>query len=267
MLSPQTLGEQARRSIVQIFREHYRGTEVTIGSGRYSNDVGLILEDLEFRTPRTASTPSQSLLRIDRLIVETDLRPEKLLDRELPFCAKRIIAQGVELNAAFDANGESNLSPGYGHHRRWDPDVPDLKIRDGRVRIHRDQSKLERPIELDGMNIVIDVVPGEKVSSLKHQFVLHASSNYFKNISLKGTEVDSRLELQGNASHLRIDPTLISRLPMLSAATVESLAGLTTEGDLKFSAVKFAKAPLDFLAIWKCDRGRYKHPPSASAHR
>ncbi len=263
LLAPQTVGEQARRAVLNLLRSHYSGVRVTIGSGRFNSAVGLVFEDIRFELPPTANRRAQSLLKIDRLIVETDANWQRLSERENPFSAKRIIAIGVELDTWMDANGMPSMA------RLWPPPkmgpgCPRLEVRNGRLRFHPDNlSVIEssvRPIELDHFELAVNSVVGESIETSRHAFAVEMSSEFAKQVSAKGTFVGGVLAIEGSAKSLRIDPATTSRLPGVCDEVALALRGVTAIGDLQFAAKHKPDLPLDFIVKWNCANATVEHP-------
>jgi len=261
LLAPQTIGEQARRTLLGVLQKHYAGITVTIGSGKFASDVGLILEDLQFTSPANGASPSRSILHINRLIVETDLIVDNIMKGEIPFDAKRIIAVGVEVDAWPVANSQWSIA------RLWPPPkmgpgCPRFEVRDGRLRLHKDgtAARAGRALEFDALQIAVDVVPSSSIEPSYQQFKLLASSEFADQLKIEGRCSGASLSIQGSAKELRIDPVLTSRLPMLGPDVAKHLAGLTANGDLLFAMRQEEGQPFDFVAKMNCNEGRYEHP-------
>jgi hypothetical protein len=262
LLAPQTLGEQARRSLLQTLQAHYAGIDISIGSGRFSSDVGLILEDLQFDVAAVDGRPRRPLLRIHRLIVESDFDAQKVIDRKLPFIAKRMIAVGVEMDAWPDADGQWSLA------RLWPPPkmgpgCPRFQIHDGRLRLHRDSHPdnpaQNRPVELDHLEVSVDVAPATSTSPAIHRVMAKARSDFANHLLIEGSISSTSTDLRGALKDFRIDPVLTSRMPLIPQASQQHLRGLTIAGDVSFAIRKLKDRPLNYFAKWNCHDGRYAH--------
>ena len=263
LLAPQTIGEQARRTLLCTLQKHYTGLQVSIGSGRFSSAVGLILEDLEFTAPAGQGKPARSLLRINRLIVETDLDLQKVIDRKMPLSAKRVIAVGVEVDAWPNEAGKWSIE------RMWPPPkmgpgCPRFEIHEGKLRVYRNAEvagdRKCRPIEWDQMQMAVNVAPATATSPAVHQIMAKASSDFASQLVIEGTISARAIDLRGALKDLWIDPVLTGRAPMVPVDVEKNLSGLTIAGDLQFVAHRTANKPLDFFAKWNCHEGRYEHP-------
>jgi hypothetical protein len=263
LLAPQTIGEQARRTLLSTLQAHYQGTHITIGSGRFSSKVGLIFEDLEFTSPATQGRPSRPLLRIHRLIVESDLDIQKVMDRKMPMCAKRIIAVGVEIEAWPSEGGQWSIAKLW-PPPKMGPGCPRFEIHDGQLRLYRTDElasdRKYRPVQLDQLQMAVNVVPATATSPTMHQITAKASSDFASRMFIEGSLSTAEVDLRGTIKDLRVDPVLTSRMPLVPVAVEKNLNGLTLAGDLQFIANQTANKPLDFFAKWVCHEGRYEHP-------
>ncbi len=263
LLAPQTIGEQARRTLVGVLQEHYVGTQVSIGSGRFASDVGLILEDVEFAVPATATKVARSIVRIDRLVVETDFSREKITAGEMPISAKRIIAVGLEVDAWQEADGKWSLNRLF-PPPKLGPGCPRLEIHNSRLRIYRERAFGERdeirPLEFDHLQVAVNVVPESALAPAAYQFSLRTSSTFTDQILVTGTASSQSIRIQGAVKTLHIDPVLTSRAPFLCPDACRPLSGLTASGDLQFVVQRNIGLPINFVAKWNCSDGRYEHP-------
>ncbi len=263
LLAPQTIGEQARRTLVSVLQKHYVGITVTIGSGKFSNDVGLILEDLQFTLPANGTSPARSMLHIDRLLVETDLIVNNIIKGDIPFNAKRIIAVGARVDAWPYADGQLSIAKLW-PPPKMGPGCPRFEVRDSRLRLHRNGefagNRRERPLEFDSLQVVVSALQGTSTVSNVHHFTARASSEFAGKLLIDGDTSGASFRIHGSAKELRIDPVLTSRLPMIGPDVVKQLAGLTAMGDFHFLTQRIDGKPIDFLAKWNCIEGRYEHP-------
>lgn len=120
-IAPETIGEQVRRHVESVLRDHYKGMQVTIGRGRVEPSVGLILEDIRIAVPKGSTlnghVPNEhasfassnrrgnwfaesgrELVHIKQLVVIADADPQKLLRKENPLSAKRVRIEGLNLH-------------------------------------------------------------------------------------------------------------------------------------------------------------------------
>lgn len=268
LLAPQTIGEQSRRSILAAFRDHYPDITVTIGTGRLASGVGLVLKDIDFTLPSSAGRPAQRLLHIDELIVETDVTLEKILERRIPICAKRIIAVGVEADLWLTKDQTWSIAKLW-PPPKMGPGCPCVEVHDGRLRLYRDDVQASastgssstltsRPIELDHLRIV-NQTSTDPNAAQSHAFTLQATGEFVTALRIEGTGDASGWSMRGVAEGLRIDPTFTSRLPLVGEKVSKPLAGFTSTGDFSFTVSKTKNDPIDFLTSYTCNQGRYEH--------
>ena len=262
LLAPQTIGEQARRSLLCILQTHYAGMKVSIGSGHLATDIGLVLEDIEVSVPGIGNQPPRRLLHISRLIVETDLTISRMLDGQMPCRATRMLAVGVDAHLWEDESGKWSLA------RIWPPPkmgpgCPRFELYDARLSLYRHCSSADktpcRPVEFDKLRLSVLTNPGASPELATHRFILRSTSEFVSQLTLAGDVSRDSIDLRGSAKDLRIEPALTSRIPMLSDETSNQLSGLTMLGDLEFAIKRTSKEPIDFLAKWTCNQGRYQH--------
>ena len=76
-LTPQTVGETARRHVLNVFQERYPDHIVSLRRGYFDQNVGFVFEDLRIIDPSRVvhGAEDSELLRIERLTVEADLMP------------------------------------------------------------------------------------------------------------------------------------------------------------------------------------------------
>jgi len=262
LLAPQTIGEQARRSIQRILQDHYPGLYVTIGSGRIDSRVGLILEDLEFASPVYGQQKGRRFLHVDRLIIETNVTIDKIFDAKVPVCASRIMAVGVEADIWQEQNATWSIAKLF-PPPTMGPGCPRIEVYDARLRLYRDGIKNpdipERPVEFDQLRMAINVIASPNSSEKIHEFSVSARSDFINLLQFEGTASSHSMTVRGSVNGLRIDPVLTSRLPLMSEKTQSQLTGLTAQGDLTFAVEKPASGNANFLAKWACHQGRYQH--------
>ena len=145
-LTPQTVGETARRHVLQVFQEHYPEHVVSLRRGYFDKNVGFIFEDLQILDPVAVIDGAQDseLVRIERLTVEADLDTGKLGSGGLPLNTHRILLDGVHVNTRLLSDGTPSISellpmPEFG------PVAPRMEIRG--LRLHLvDADSRSRPM-------------------------------------------------------------------------------------------------------------------------
>lgn len=291
-LGPRTVGEQLRRQLCQRLQQHYPHLQVSIAAGRLTNDGTVILEGIELRSPAARwRQPSRPLLQVATLRILSDLQLDQLLDGSLPAKPRKIIAEGFEVDLWRGADGR------WSTELLWPPLVmdqqcPRIEVRDGRVRLHRDDSLTTRPLEIDQIDATIDLpqrsIRSESATSSPRQavaarFSIQASSNDAEQIRIDGDVSEGRLQLDGDAVGLRITPALIDRLPSEFASRLTDLREISLLADvdgtltLRLPAAGFSlggvRSPDPGLAAatepapwctfhtdWLVHRGRFEHP-------
>ncbi len=154
-LAPQTIGETARRHFLTRLVDHYPDYDVSIRRGHFDPEIGLIFEDIRFadRLQGSILGRSRELIRIERLTLVSDVRPEKLLDKQVPLETKRIVIEGVQANAWLKENGRLCLEdllplPAFG------PAASRVDIKQTKIRLgNRDLRS--RPIDIELADVLM----------------------------------------------------------------------------------------------------------------
>jgi hypothetical protein len=292
-LAPQTVGEQVRRKLEAKLQAHYKHLDVRIASGRVASDGMVVLGGIEFRS-RGRSTAARPILQIATLTAYADIQFDKLLDGSMPVCPQRIVADGVIADLWQDATGR------WSAELLWPPLVmndrcPRLEIRDGRVRLHGSADDPSRPLEIDQIEAAIDLMahgavaedsvdkavrPGDSerrsdrenakantsalLRSIGGRFTLSAAGEFVDSVSIDGEFSDGMVKAKGGAVGLRIDPTLLARIPFLSPQRLRDVRDLSLTTDVSGSV----DCPLASLAgdssptfgfEWTIRDGRFDH--------
>jgi len=270
-LAPQTVGEQVRRKLEAKLQAHYKHLDVRIASGRIARDGVVVLGDIEFRA-RGRGAATRPILQIATLTVYVQMQFDKLVrDGDMPFCPHRIVAEKVVADVWQDSSGR------WSPQALWPPlvmddDCPRIEIRDGRIRLHGAADGSSRPLEIDQIDAVVDLIaqhavgeesagdggdtrgseasrragngrdePGRENSaarssatlrSLGGRFSLTAAGAFVDAVSVDGEFSDGKIEAKGGANGLRIDPALLAKLPFLSPERLQEFRGLNVTTDV-----------------------------------
>ncbi len=241
LFAPQTAGDQIRRQLLVKLQTHYSHLDVRISSGRVSKDGLVVLQGIEFWTrDRGPSLPQRPILRIASLNVHTNLHIERLLDGAMPVCPTRIVAQDVVADVWQDATG------------RWSPELlwpplvmdggcPTIEVRNGRLRLHSDSHQSVRPLELDQIYAAVGLTGKTQADrsanpAISGSFEISAGGAFVDAIRLTGKIQDGKVSISGDARSLRIDPSLVTKLPVLSAEMIDHMRGVNVTADLRWTA-------------------------------
>lgn len=267
LFAPQTAGEQIRRQLQAKLQTHYSQLDVRISSGRVGKNGLVAIQGIEFWTrDRGPAQPQRPILRIASLNVHTNLHIERLLDGSMPVCPTRIVAEDVVADVWQDASG------------RWSPELlwpplvldggcPFVEIRNGRLKLHVATGQSARPLELDQIYASVGLAgktqtdPSSK-PTINGSFEMSAGGSFVDAIRLSGKLEDGKISISGEAEALRIDPSLVTKLPMLSAEMIDHARGINATTDLRWtaSALVGANAPAPTFGIDCTIRdGRFEH--------
>lgn len=258
LLLPDAVGEQVRRSFLGILQTHYPGLEISIASGRYEPEVGVVLAGIVIRDAQLPTT-ARPLLRIERLIVETELDPARLRDGQAPLLARRVIVDGAEINIWPEAEGR------WSSQKMWPPPemgpgVPLMVVSGGRVRFCQNADAQHPAIELQPIALTVRQ-SGDEASGVTREFVARGMGGCVESFALSATfHGDGALAATGSAKRLKIDPHLFERLPPQVRQRIRPLLGLTASIDVD---ARLAGTVDDPLRRWgaRCslDSGRFEH--------
>lgn len=241
LFAPQTAGDQIRRQLRSKLQAHYSHLDVRISSGRVGKHGLVVIEGIEFWTRDGGrSQPQRPILRIASLLVHTNLNIDRLLDGAMPVCPTQIVARDVVADVWQDESG--HWSP----ELLWPPLVmdggcPSIEIRNGRLRLHRDATLSTRPLELDQIQATVGLTRNSLPSAtakpkINGSFEITASGAFVDTIRLSGQMQDGKLSISGDAQTLRIDSSLLAKLPMLSPEAMESIRGVNVTTDVRWTA-------------------------------
>ncbi|WP_153557196.1 hypothetical protein [Roseimaritima sediminicola] len=262
-LVPETLGEQARRSIEAKLATHYPHLEIRIGYGRYDAGSGLVLGDVAVDVPQPDGQ-SVPLVRIDRLLAETDMHWQRVYDGESPMCASRMIVSGVELNLWADDRQRYSLEqllplPEMG------PGCPVVLVRDGRLRLMRDPTDPARSIQWQDIRGRIIKMTADDSAAATYRVQGIASSAECQQLSFTAAGGPGGWDVQAAATQLRLDHRRLERLPAPLAVLRRTLDGFSGLGSAQLRLRAVADQPLDWELSGQVVEGRFEHPRIALA--
>ena len=227
-LFPQTLGEQARRTLLRALSRHYADLDVSIGSGHYDPRGRLVLEDIRFAA---AGAGHPTLLSIDRLVAETDVDIRRLVDGQTPLRPRRVVISGVEANVWSDDQGRWSLQqmlplPQVG------PGCPLVLVTDARVRLMKDAAVPSRAVELRDVTMTVSKSTVGDAGQPTRIFAT-GSSSYVERFEIQADVSSSAFVLSGQAVKLRLERSLLQRLPAAVDGQARRLAGLDCLADVQ----------------------------------
>lgn len=258
LAGPQTIGETARRHLQAELQDHYREFSVSIRRGHYDPDVGLIFEDLRISdpSPSTSARGRGEMVRVERLTVVADVRPENLIDGKLPLRTRRILLDGVHANAWLENNGQLSLEgllplPSLG------PTVPRIDLKKVRVRLVNEAPN-SRPIdaELDEVVLLSAAKQGGKADTTT---TIRGSTDFANDLLV---QIDSR----GGATDVRcavkgayLTRNLFDRLPSEWAEKIRDARDLECVCDATFALHQSADGKRNYQLKTTVHDGRFAH--------
>ncbi|MEM0925187.1 MAG: AsmA-like C-terminal region-containing protein [Planctomycetota bacterium] len=272
---PTTLGEQARRHVESLLRDHYQGLHVSIGRGRLEPSIGLILEDIRIAVPTHTvekTRPSnrtlewltdtgRELVQIDQLVIAAEADPGKLLQQENPLSAKRIRIEGLHLSAWEDAEA-------FSIERLWP--LPSFgegvcpRIEIVRSSLAFEGAKGQQPVTLQvAQALVLQKVnalqtnSSDQLGQRSTKVAVSGSTSFVDRISLKvhwdGDRARASTQLQG----IHLQDSVFAKLPTRYAAWVRPLLGFQCAADADVSLHYEPGKPLAYSANARIHDGRY----------
>lgn len=255
---PETLGEQARRSVEAKLSAHYSHLDIRIRSGRYVTGKGLVLEDIVVAAPAVTggSTP---LLKVARVVAETNLDWQRISDGEFPMTASRMVVSGVEANLWSDADGNFSIEqllplPQLG------PGCPLVVIHDARVRLIHDPREPDRSMQWHHIEARIAKTPSLPGGAIEHRIEAVATSSDCQQLSVQAVGGPAGWTVRGAAKELRIDAARLDRLPRKFEKLSTALSGLNCIGNAEFTLRTQPQQPLQWQVQGGVEDGRFEHP-------
>jgi hypothetical protein len=268
-IAPQTIGEQVRRHLVKQLQDHYGDLRISIGRGHYEPKIGLIFEDLRIAGQvggehDSSRMHAKDMLRIERMIVVADTKPEKLLDKQNPLVTRRVVLDGVHVNALLSDDGDVSLR-GLWPPPSLGPGAPRVDIK--RARIHCYAEGNAKPIDVDLANVTLinraDGGPnadgGQADQEASKTLVLLGSSSFAKRIQLQVDYAGDRLDVRGAIHQAHLNIELLDQLPAFLRDKAEHVRGLDCVCDVEIAATKPASGPLNFKVKTTVHDGRFEH--------
>ncbi|NND99445.1 MAG: hypothetical protein HKN47_19185 [Pirellulaceae bacterium] len=279
-VGPQTIGEQARRQFEKQLRDHYVGYEVSVGKGRYEPSVGLIFEDLRIADPHVpvkksnwglTSSESREMIRVEKLTVVASTEPEKLLEKKNPLVTRRVVLDGVHVDAWMTADDKLSLEQLW-PMPKFGPAAPRVEIHRAHLRLV-DVSGSTQPIELELSHLLL--VNGAKINSsqvppggsdtsptttIGQTISLRGSANFASSIQVEAHASDAGLKIRGLIKNARISAELIDRLPSRFREPLQQARGLSCLCDAAFEIGQTPGNPIDYRLKATVHDGRLDHP-------
>lgn len=259
LLLPDAVGEQVRRSFLKVLQDHYRGLSVSIASGRYEPNVGVILSGIAIRDARLP-TDARPLIQIDRLVIETELGLERLGEGEAPLLARRVIIDGAELNVWPEANGH------WSTEKLWPlpqmgPGCPLVLASDGRFRLCRDWRPQNPMIELQEISLAVRQ-PATGGAAGSKQITLKGNGGFVESLGISAAiGADGNVAANLSAKRLSLDRLVFARLPPELRNRLAPALGLSAIVDVD---ARFSGTAADPMQHWatRCTihSGRFEHP-------
>lgn len=242
LLLPDAVGEQVRRSFQQILSEHYRGKIVTIRSGRYDPQLGVVLRGIEIRD---ADLPQSHLpmLTIEQMVVQTKLQPTAITQNRQLVSVEKIIVDGTTLNF-WQADDLSWPVATLWPPPQFGPACPVIAASRVRVNLCRDSRTLQQDIDLGLMQFVLHQSnqPASSTEATEHplptsrQITATLSGGLAQEVQIQAIlSADKRHLVQGRATNLRITPALLASLPLPWRSKFDQIANLNANSDVVFT--------------------------------
>ncbi len=257
-LAPQTIGETARRQLLSQLQDHYRGYSVSIRRGHFDPDVGLIFEDLRISDASALTWWAQAreMVRIERMIVISDLHPEKLLDKQNPLVTRRIVLDGVQANAWLGEDGQISLA-GLLPLPKLGPVVPRMEMRRIKLRLVDGESK-SRPVDAEFPEAVLVNTVGTD-GGIDKTITLRGSTDFADDllvrIDTKAGSTDIRCAVKG--AHL--SRNLFGRLPAAWRKMTRHAQNLQCVCDAKLALHQSEKGTWNYRLRTTVHDGQFSH--------
>lgn len=257
-LTPQTVGETARRHVLKVFQEHYPEHVVSLRRGYFDKNIGFIFEDLRILDPLAAigETQSSELVRIERLIVEADLDTGKLGSGGLPLSTHRILLDGVHVNTRLLQDGTPSIRellpmPEFG------PVAPRMEIRRLRLHLVDSESKSRPMIAAFPEVLVVRAVNAE--GKTDDSITLRGSTDFANSLVVQVNTSSQGVDIRGVVKGAYLSRDLFDRLPPQWRKAVREVRDLQCICDTSFALHKPSTGKLDYKLKTTIHEGRFSH--------
>ena len=267
LMAPQTIGETARRRFLSQLREHYPHHTISIRRGVFDAHHRLIFEGLTIAQPRDGILlHGRELISIDRITIKGAFDTSRMMEQRNPIRTEHIIVEGVRLNAWMDPQGNwpiASLAP----LPKFGPTAPRMDLHDVTLRLIKDASQngRTRPIELDLAHAIVHCKQsdgrssGERSDGVDREITLQGSGDYVGKLIAKVVMKGDTLDVRLSGERLRIDQTLLDRIPQDWAAGLKELRTLHCLFDTKFALATDSNGKLDYQAEIRLHDGQFSH--------
>jgi len=254
------LDDQICRHVQRVFASHYKTLQVDVGSARYEQGSGIVVNDLCLMETRPGGRP-QPILSVDELYLASDARLDEVLSGKPR--VKQIVVRRPRLRATLHPDGSWNVAmllplPKFGDA------APQVTIEDATLLLENAGRQAFAPLSLREINIkltpVVDAQGGGKGALALEGAVSGAPA---RAITVHGTisPDDGIFDLHADIRGLEISPELLAAVP---GELPQKLYGfeLYASADITCRVARPGRrdAPLAWSAVVSLARGRLSHP-------
>ena len=259
---PQTVGEQIRRHVLEVVREHYPDHEITIANGRLDPKVGLVFDDIRVRAASAGEPkklfrrPMRDLLRIERLIVVTQTQIQRVLEQENPFVAKRIIVNGLRASLWEEPDGTVSLQSLLPPPKFGDSKTPRVEFRNAVVSFFEKESN--HPLEVTIQKAL--VLESSDADGPKLTVAASGGSSFAESIKLHFDQTSDVTEVSATIGQARFSRELVASLPQRLRSMGELAGDLELLCDAGIRLRMKKGQPIEFAAQTTVHDGTFRHP-------
>jgi len=258
-LTPQTLGETARRHVLKKFQEHYPNHIVSLRRGHFDSSIGFIFEDLRILDPSQVKQSGEvhELLRIERMTVVADLDTEELGGEQLPMKTHRILLDGVHAHTQLQSDGRPSICdllpmPQFG------PAAPRMEIR--RLRLNLvDRNSRSRPIAASFPEVLIVRKPNS-TGGTDNRITVRGATDFANSLLVQIDTSEQGTDVRGVIKGAYLSRDLFDRLPLQWDKYARDLKDLQCICDTHFSVHQSPTGDLDYKLRATVHEGRFSHP-------
>lgn len=269
---PQTLGEQIRRHVETVLREHYPDYRISIGRGRLDPKIGLIFEDIRFQqVDESAGSgmfghPFRDVLEVGQVVIATSTQLERLLDKASPLVPERIIVSGVKVELGVQSDGGVSLEglwppPSFGDSQ--DP-CPRIEVRQALLAIR--EPTQNKPLELAIDEAVVLTHVGSESAGAPQQsttIAAKARCSFADDVRIHVKHAQGRTDVRARINGASYSEDLLDRIPQQYRQLASGAGELELSFDFGLDLTASVDQPIDFVAKIDIADGRYRHPRSS----
>lgn len=255
------LDDQICRHVQRVFASHYQTLQVEVGSARYEQGTGIIVNDLRLLERRAGGGAPQPILTVEELLLVSDARLDEVLSGKPR--VKEIFVRRSRLRAALQPGGSWNVAVLLPPPKLSD-EAPKVTIEDAILVL--EDARSSAPALLSLREIDIKLTPVPPAQGVVHgALALEGSITGApaRSIELRGTVLPEAgsFDLAAEVRSLELSPELLASMPGMLCEKLHGFE-LYANADATCRVARQGNhtAPMTWSTTISLARGRLSHP-------